>query len=339
MPIQRSFRAIHRVAVVSFALHYAGAAAAEPPRNHNATASIDQAKNAYEHGVSAYKAGRYRDAIDLFSSADRLAPRPALAFNIARAYDKLNETGPALSFYREYLRRGAEAGSRASVERRVRELSALLATRGVQQLTVLSTPDGAALSIDGRAFGTTPATLELPLGAHQVTVNAPGLGEQTRNVELGTHDAVLVEVELGATANVNTAAIAPANAAPAQTAPSSRVTETGEAKQLWPAWVAFGAGGVALTGAAVAEVMRSNAVDAARAADAADAPQIEYDEKVASADTYQTSARVLLGVGGALVVVGGALLWFQLSRKPEATTSAGLACGPIGCAGALRVVY
>lgn len=337
MPISSLFRATRGVAIVCFGLHCAGAASAEPPRKSSASGSVDQAKNAYEHGVAAYKVGRYRDAIDLFSSADRLAPRPALAFNIARAYDKLNEAGPALSFYREYLRRGAEAGSRASVERRVRELSALLATRGVQQITVLSTPSGAALSIDGRAFGTTPATLELPLGPHRITLNAPGHAEQTRSVELGTTDALLVELELGAASSVGTApAAASAQVVPAQGATAPAVAESQEKRRLWPAWVVLGAGSAALTGAAVAEVMRSNAVDDARPADTS---QVEVNENIEAAESYQTTARVLLGVGGALVVTGGALLWFELSRKPSATTSAGIGCGSLGCAGTLRVVY
>ena len=337
MPIHRPLRATQRVAIVSFALHCAGAALAEPPGSRPAAGAVDQAKNAYEHGVAAYKVGRYRDAIDLFSSADRLAPRPALAFNIARAYDKLNEPGPALAFYREYLRRGAEAGSRASVERRVRELSAQLATRGLQQLTVLSTPSGAALSIDGRPFGATPATLELPLGAHRVALTAPGYAEQTRSIELGATDALLVEVQLGAAGSVTTApTAASAVATSTQTATSTSAAAATEKKQLGPAWLVLGTGGAALAGAAVAEVMRSDALEDASAADVS---QVELDENLAAADSYQTTARVLLGVGGALVVVGGALLWFELSRKPQATTSAGLGCSPLGCAGSLRVVY
>jgi len=48
-----------------------------------------EAKSKYQEGAAAYSAGRFKDAVDLFLSADRLAPSAPLSFNIARAYEKL----------------------------------------------------------------------------------------------------------------------------------------------------------------------------------------------------------------------------------------------------------
>jgi hypothetical protein len=61
-------------------------------------------------------------------------------------------------------------------------------------------------------------------------------------------------------------------------------------------------------------------------------------EQLDAAKTYQTSARVLLGVGSVLVL-GGAALWFELNRKPVARASASLGCGPVGCSAGVRVAY
>ena len=54
-----------------------------------------QAKDKYQQGAAAYAASRYKDAVDLFLSADHLAPSAPLSFNIARAYEKLGDDSDA----------------------------------------------------------------------------------------------------------------------------------------------------------------------------------------------------------------------------------------------------
>src|SRR3954465_5476259 len=73
------------------------------------------AKSKYQQGAEAYSAGRFKDAVDLFLAADQLAPSAPLAFNIARAYEKLADDAGALRWYRDYLRRNPDAANATTV--------------------------------------------------------------------------------------------------------------------------------------------------------------------------------------------------------------------------------
>src|SRR5262249_36376341 len=90
----------------------------------------------YRQGVEAFKESRFRDAIDLFLEADQLAPSAALSFNIAAAYEKIDQPPAALRWYRDYLRRAPDAQDRAQIEGTVAKLEQVLAQGGVQQMTV-----------------------------------------------------------------------------------------------------------------------------------------------------------------------------------------------------------
>lgn len=92
----------------------AGSAAAE-----ETPASAAQAKLRYEEGKAAYEDARFADAIRAFSEADVLAPRAALSFNIARAYERLGDRARALEHYRDYLRRAPDAENAATVRARI----------------------------------------------------------------------------------------------------------------------------------------------------------------------------------------------------------------------------
>src|SRR5690606_34701002 len=122
----------------------------------------------YERGAQAYQEGRHKDAIDLFLEADTLAPSSALSFNIARAYEKIKDSSNALRWYRDYLRREPQAEDKEKVLEFVKQYEALLAEKGVQQVTVLSDPEAATVRVDGRPVGVTPWTADLPPGEHTI---------------------------------------------------------------------------------------------------------------------------------------------------------------------------
>src|SRR6185436_18266878 len=69
----------------------------------------------FQEGAQAYEQGRYKDAVDAFLAADRLAPSAPLSFNVARAYQKLGDGSSALRWYRDYLRRNPNAQNADSV--------------------------------------------------------------------------------------------------------------------------------------------------------------------------------------------------------------------------------
>jgi len=65
------------------------------------------------------------------------------------------------------------------------------------RLTVRSEPDGATVSVDGRAIGTTPLDQALlGLGHHEVRVERRGFRAQTRRIEAGAGQPLLVALRL-----------------------------------------------------------------------------------------------------------------------------------------------
>jgi hypothetical protein len=95
-------------------------------------------------------------------------------------------------------------------------------------------------------------------------------------------------------------------------------------------WTGVAAGGAALGGALVFEILRRGAESAAEK----DRTQLGYADKLDTMHGHQTTARVLLGVGAGLAVTGGALLWF--GRTKSTTPTVGLGCGASGCGTSVR---
>jgi tetratricopeptide (TPR) repeat protein len=294
--------------------------AAEPSDAPSEQAADDarraDAKARYEQGVDAYKAGHFKDAVDLFLAADRLSPSAPLSFNIARAYEKLGDDSGTLRWYRDYLRRAPNAPNANEVAANVARYEARLAKKGVQQLTVLSTPSGATVSIDGANLGVTPGTFELAPGQHHVVLLLRGYSDSASDLELAADHAQDLTVTL-AQAPAATAPVAPLTP-PAQPPPPTRDERMNPAPIApespahfgpWP-WVVAGAGVAALGGALTFELLRESAENNAKH----DAAQIQYSRDLDTMQSRRTTARVLTGVGSALVVTGGVLLTLELTR-------------------------
>jgi tetratricopeptide (TPR) repeat protein len=240
-----------------------------------------RARAIYEKGARAYDEGRYYDAADYFLETNRIYPRQELAFNIGRAYDKVGNLAGALRHYREYLRRVPDAPDRVEVSARVRDLERALSERGVQQLSVLSTPDGATVLLDGRPVGVTPWTGETWPGRHRLSLTLPGYSPTDEIVEIDLHRAADAQIALSRE---------PQPVAKAQQSPGER--ELGS--RVGPlTWIALGLGTAAF-GAALAIEM----------ADRED-PGIS-----------RTSA-FFGGMGVAGSTLGGVLLYFDMNDVPR----------------------
>jgi tetratricopeptide (TPR) repeat protein len=275
-----------------------------------------EAKARYEQGVDAYKANHFKDAVDLFLAADRLSPSAPLSFNIARAYEKLGDDAGALRWYRDYLRRAPNAPNASDVAANVARFEGRLAKKGVQQLTVLSTPSGATVSIDGTNVGITPGTFELAHGKHHVVLLLRGYSDSTNDLELAAEHAQDLTVTLAAAAAPALAPLPapasappPAPALPGPASPGPKAAERPAGFGPWP-WVVAGAGVAALGGAVTLELLRESAESHAKD----DATQVQYSRDLDTMRSRRTAARVLTGVGGALVVTGGVLLTLELTR-------------------------
>jgi tetratricopeptide (TPR) repeat protein len=299
--------------------------AASPSAEAVAEARRSEAKVKFEAGVSAFGQRRYADAVQSFVEADALAPSAPLSFNIARAFERLDNPAAALRWYRDYLRRSPQASNSAEVQARVSQHAATLATRGVQQITVLTTPDGAALTIDEQAVGPTPVTLELKPGRHHATLHLTGYFDQTTEFVL----EALTPQDLSLKLVTQPAAVPAANVTPAVRASSAKpdrgTTPAGNEHRFGPApWVVVGAGAASMLGAFGFELGRRSAESAAEKAS-----QPEYEAHFDAMENRQATARVLFAVGGGLLITGGVL--FYLDRPQQTATHVALGCDGVGC--------
>jgi tetratricopeptide (TPR) repeat protein len=189
---------------LSCALSVADPCTAEPPAKKTAPAAGGEAKPdlgepeavakerarlLFEKGVSAYREGRYYDAVDIFLETNRLYPDPKFSYNIGKAFEGMSNQPSALRYYREYLRRLPDAPDAREVEGHVRQLEQALSQKGVQQLTVISTPDGSVLRLDGQAVGVTPWTGESFAGKHRIVIESDGFQRVESVIELDPHRA------------------------------------------------------------------------------------------------------------------------------------------------------
>src|SRR5882724_557831 len=155
-----------------------------------------RAKAKYEQGVDAYAAGRYKDAVELFGAADKLSASAPLSFNIARAEERLGDETSALRWYRDYLRRSPAVQNAEQVRATIATLAVSLARRGVQQLTVLSNPEGATVQVDEQPPVVTPWTGELRPGRHHLSFSLAGYADEQRDVQRSPSEPIDVSVQL-----------------------------------------------------------------------------------------------------------------------------------------------
>ena len=297
------------------------------PSDENAAEQRRTQANAnYEQGADAYIAGHYKEAVELFLAADRLSPSAPLSFNIARAQERLGNTAGALRWYRDYLRRAPTVQNAAEVRDAIAKLAAILGKAGIQQLTVLSKPEGANVEIDDQPSVVTPWTGELRPGRHHVSFSRAGYADTQRDVELSATEPAEVTVQLE-----RETAVAASNAKRGESAntpgglPANDPATNGPRLGILP-WVTLGVGGAALGGALTFELLRRGAEK-----DAEHASQVDYQEQLDREQSLQTASRIFLGVGSAFVVAGGVMLLVD-AKHSSRVAGAGLICLPGVCA-------
>ncbi|HEY8770446.1 MAG TPA: PEGA domain-containing protein, partial [Thermoleophilaceae bacterium] len=311
------------LSVAALTLSTPAAAAPDPPSDEAATeARRAEAKSKYEEGADAYAAGHFKDAVDLFLAADHLAPSAPLSFNIARAYEKLGDDAGALRWYRDYLRRSPEVGNAEAVRTLIATLAGSLKRRGIQQVTVLTSPAGATVTMDDQPVGVTPWTGEISPGKHHLLLSGRGYADAERELVLVADEPLDVSVRLTPQSLTGVPQVSPPSSAPP---PSPAGPPPGRKLGVLP-WVTLGAGAASLGAALTFELLRRNAESDAKQ----QLIQVRYQQRLETEQSRQTVARVFLGAGGALLAAGGLMLLFD---KPAAArgASAELLCVPGLC--------
>ncbi len=265
-----------------------GQASPPSPFNGSIAGNLDEkarsrARALYDQGAQAYNESRYYQAAACFLDAHRVYPAPQLLFNVAKAYDKLGVASSALSFYREYLRKLPDEPDAADVGSRVRELEAMLAQRGVQQLSVLTNPPRALLAMDGMAVGLTPWTGDTWPGEHRLAVTLDGHKALTTQITVDPLRAEDHSFELEPIDPSSTARDAASAAASKSSAQVSTLT-----------WLVLGTATTAFAATLVAEMAAKNTRGLTR------------------------TGAFFGGVGIATSAVGGVLLYLDL-YEPDVT--------------------
>lgn len=174
---------------LAFAQAPAPAPAPTPVAPEDAAATHDEdraarARAAFTAGMERFRAGDHRGAIVEFERTAALIPSADVWFNIARSYEELHEYAPAIENYRRYLRDRVDPPDRADVLARIAHLEEAAETErlgGRQapttgELRVHAEGEGAAITVDERAVGTTPLDLavSLPAGRHDFEATSEG---------------------------------------------------------------------------------------------------------------------------------------------------------------------
>jgi tetratricopeptide (TPR) repeat protein len=280
----------------------------------------ESARKTYQAGAQAYAEGRFKDAIDLFLEAARIAPNPAFSYNIGLAYEQLGDPDNALRWYRDYLRELPKAPDRAEIEPRILEAERRLRERGVQQITILSTPEGATVAVDGKPVGVTPWTGELTPGRHKLTLMLRNYADAEQAFELPSDHAIDVAVAL-------TEARREAPVSKPATPDVIAAPEAGGTGIRPLTWVALGVGAAGLGVALGFELARAGAVESAREAPTNVAGKEEYDR----AKSLETPAWISAGIGAAFAVAGGVLLYLDLTSGHSRGPTARVGCSPASC--------
>jgi tetratricopeptide (TPR) repeat protein len=314
-----------------------------------------RARAAFAEGVSAYEAGRYREALTSFEQAYRAAPHPAVRVNMANCFEQLGQYVEALFNFRRYLEESGEAvdeQQRAEVEIAIARLTPRVAT-----LVLSLEPRSATVTIDGKEPRRTPdGHVQVVAGVHALRVAAPGFSPIERSIEArgGTETPLLLTLEPeGALPLDGPLAEQPLVEEPAPEPVLDKelaAVDEPPRKQsrvlLWSAVSATGlfaigagvAGGIALKADSDFEDAQARSQDPSLSQ--ADQETARFDGVIA-ADRANNAALMADIFIGATVVAGVATLWIWLrGRKQGAGDEASLSVRPLWFArapeGALR---
>ncbi|MBN8611840.1 MAG: PEGA domain-containing protein [Deltaproteobacteria bacterium] len=146
-------------------------------------------------GRRAFAQRRYERALESFLRAQRAAPSPRGLYNVAVCARLAHRDALAFTSFEQLLARGdLDAALRAEAVAQRDSLAGTLALVRVE-----SDPPGATIYVDRRdlgAYGTTPTTLALPPGAHQIELVRADHEGASMTVEASVGQSRQVRAEL-----------------------------------------------------------------------------------------------------------------------------------------------
>ncbi|MFT3772199.1 MAG: PEGA domain-containing protein [Minicystis sp.] len=188
--------------------------AALPAAAQDAT---EQAKVMFNAGAQAYEAGKYPAAVQAFTEAYRLSPRPGILFSIAQAYRRQYTADKqpvnlraAIKHYRDYVAKVEQGGRRADAVQALSELEPMAERLGAAgeaaapppvakpqtQLMVSAQTKEALIALDGGKPVEAPLIAEVKPGKHRIHVEAPGFFPEDREVQAADGGVVALDISM-----------------------------------------------------------------------------------------------------------------------------------------------
>jgi hypothetical protein len=192
-------------------------------------------------------------------------------------------------------------------------------------------PRGAHVLMDGALIGVAPLTVRLPVGSHRLRVMSAGYHSQEldfRVTDAQPTTKLFVALQIDRPRPADSDDSLAAYSAHPQGDPKQAML-----RHLGTAGIATGV--LALGGALVLEIMRSQAAENARE----EAEQIRFAEAVDRTHSRQTWARILAGTGGVLTVLGVTLLVVSRGTSRGSESHVALTCAPGACSAQLRGAF
>ncbi len=157
------------------------------------------ALGAFDRGSTLFADGDHRGARAEFERAYELSHDPRILYNVAVCDKTMRRYVRALAALRTSLAEGAKRTPPLpeSYVKTVNETIAALEPF-VSKLVVTSTPEGAALLVDGEPVGTTPLAepLAIEVGDHVVVARKSGYVEATKSVRVASGETSTASFEL-----------------------------------------------------------------------------------------------------------------------------------------------
>ncbi len=304
----------------------------------------DEAKKQFKSGISFLEdpdGARYEEAYAAFKAAYAASPSPKILGNLGLCAMKLEREGEAIDAYSRYLKEVSDIPPQER-EQISRDLSAMQTS--VVRVAITVSPATATI-IDTRkpvkgadvsniyAVSAGSVSLGVRPGRHLLTVRAPGMKDETWEIDAAAASKHERSFELKPPKVASTATATAAPPPPPRKAPPG-------------SYVLMGIGGAMVVGGAVTGFMTLGKVkDLEKLCPDNQCPAgSDFEDKKSSAKTFRTLTDVLLISGGAMVA-GGAV-WLISSSSGKSSTGAatpratgGAMCTGNGCLGSVRVAF
>lgn len=301
------------------------------------------ARAAAGQGADAFDAGRWQDAIDLFSRAEALVHSPIQMLYIARAELKLGQWVKASELLNKIKREGAPAGSPASVKRAVDDAATELASLEPQLPYVATKVTNASgkveVVMDGEPVPPLLVGLMRPVdpGKHVYQAKSSEGSSDPVTVEAkpGTRQTIELEIKLANAAPPAPAApaasppSAPAPAAPPPAGPDMTADTGSSGGPSGLRIASYGALGLGVVGVAVGTVflVKSGSTQSESDKLCGSGPQCDGSKaaEISSKDKSAASERTVgaIGlIGGGVALAAGVTL-FLISGQHASTSALG----------------